>query len=134
MTQPVLLGSRIRQRREEIALSQSEAARQAGVRRGAWVSWENQGVTPERHRYVLIERVLKWEPGSVEAVLEGGKPRPARVEHSPPNRLPIDEKALARYEPADRELILAVIRAAEARATRRHPEEGKQQREDPKGA
>jgi len=124
----------MRQRREEIALSQSEAARQAGVRRGAWVSWEKQGVTPERHRYVLIERTLKWEPGSVEAILEGGKPQPARVEHSPPGRLPIDERALARYEPADRELILAVIRAAEARATRRHPKEVNEQRENSKGA
>lgn len=134
VTTSVSLGSEMSRRREGLALSQSEAARQAGVRRGAWVSWEKQGVTPERHRHVLIERVLKWEPGSVEAILEGHEPRPVRHEHSPPGRLPIDEETLKRYEPADRELILAVLRAAEARATRRHSEEGKQQREDPKGA
>lgn len=134
MTTSVSLGSHIGRRREELALSQSEAARQAGVRRGAWVSWEKQGVTPERHRYVLIERVLKWEPGSVEAILEGGKPQPARVEHSPPGRLPIDEEALKRYHPADREAIRAVVRAAEARATQHHPEEGKPQIEAPRGA
>lgn len=84
---------------------------------------------PERHRYVLIERALKWAPGSVEAVLEGGEPRPARIEHSPPRRLPIDPKALARYHPADREAILAVVRAAEARAQYRESEG-----EQPKGA
>ena len=134
MTHPVSLSDHIKSRREEIALGQSEAARAAGVGRTTWLGWEKRGVIPERHRYVLIERTLKWEPGSVEAILEGGKPQPARVEHSPPDRLPIDEAILKRYHPADRELILAVFRAAEARATRRHPEEGKQQREDPKRA
>lgn len=126
----------MRRRREEIALGQSEAARVAGVGRTTWLGWEKRGVIPERHRYVLIERTLKWAPGSVAAALQGGQPQPARVEHSPPkaSRLPIDEEALKRYEPADREAILAVIRAAEARATRRHSEEGKAQREDPKGA
>lgn len=124
----------MRQRREGLALSQSEAARQAGVRRGAWVSWEKQGVTPERHRHVLIERVLEWEPGSVEAILEGHEPRPVRHEHSPPLRLLMNPEVLNRLEPADREAVLAVIRAAEARATRRHPKEVNEQREDPKGA
>ena len=134
VTHPVSLSDHIKSRREEIALGQSDAARKAGVGRTTWLGWEKRGVIPERHRYVLIERTLKWEPGSVEAILEGGEPQPARIEHSPPGRLPIDERALSRYEPADRELILAVIRAAEARATRRHSKEGNQQREDPKGA
>lgn len=125
MTQLVSLGEQIRRRREEIALGQSDAARKAGVGRTTWLGWEKRGVTPERHRYVLIERALKWEPGSVEAVLEGGQPQPARTEHGPPGRLPIDPEALARYHPADREAILAVVRAAEARAAQRHPEEGK---------
>ena len=126
----------MRRRREEIALGQSEAARVAGVGRTTWTGWENRGVIPERHRYVLIERTLKWAPGSVAAALEGGQPQPARVEHSPPKapRLLVDEETLKRYEPADRELILAVLRAAEARATRRHSKEVNQQREDPKGA
>lgn len=124
----------LKARRSELGLNQTRAALAAGVSRSAWVRWENGDAEPFDYNYVLIERALKWEPGSVEEILKGGKPRPARVEHSPPGRLPIDEAALARYQPADRELILAVLRAAEARATRRHPEEVNQQREDPKGA
>lgn len=96
----------------------------AGVSRTTWVRWEAGGALPYDSNYVLIERALEWEPGSVRDVLAGGEPRPVQREHSPPDRLPIDPEALARYHPADREAILAVIRAAEARAARRHPEEG----------
>lgn len=69
------LATVITARRKERRLSQQRAADLAGVHRLTWRGWEN-GSTPEDFNYAGIERALEWEPGSVEAVLAGGKPKP----------------------------------------------------------
>lgn len=102
-------------RREQLAISQSRAAKLANVSRTTWVNWEQGNSAPERFNYTKIERPLKWEPGSVQAVLDGHEPQPVRDEHSPP-ALPIDPAVLSRYNPADRAAVIAVLRAAERNA------------------
>jgi transcriptional regulator with XRE-family HTH domain len=59
-------------RRKELGLSMSEAARIAGVHRLTWRSWEKASSRPEDFNHVNIERTLQWEPGSVASKLRGG--------------------------------------------------------------
>jgi transcriptional regulator with XRE-family HTH domain len=90
------LGEWISRRREELGTSQSAAARAAKIARSTWVNWEKDNKTPERFNYVRIETILDWEPGSVQAVLEGRDPVARRKDHGPP---PIPEGVL--IDPAD---------------------------------
>lgn len=86
------LGTHMKRRRAELGISQSEAARRAtdlrhrlaatasddqrGVGRSTWINWENDRFVPEDFNFALIEGVLRWRPGSVAAVLDGGEPTP----------------------------------------------------------
>src|SRR5438445_2109735 len=106
------LAGTMQARRRELGLSQSRAAKLADVTRSTWVNWETGAAVPYDSNYVKIERALGWEPGSVYAILGGGQPQPLRAE-SALAALPIDPAALERYDPADREMVIAVVRAAE---------------------
>jgi DNA-binding XRE family transcriptional regulator len=117
------LGEYMTARREQLALSQNRAAKLFKGSRTTWVSWESDASRPERYNYVRIEAVLRWAPGSVAAILDGGEPTPIDQErdHSPPPLPPppgwgIDPAEWARYDPIDREMILAAIRIARKRS------------------
>lgn len=67
------LGEQMAERRKRLGLSQSAAARAAGVSRTAWVAWENDASRPEDFNHVKIETVLRWRAASVAAALAGRK-------------------------------------------------------------
>ena len=52
------LGSRLRQRREELGLTQAQAARQLGVARTAYRLWEMEAAKPAPDRWRTIARWL----------------------------------------------------------------------------
>jgi transcriptional regulator with XRE-family HTH domain len=111
------LAGAITTRRVELGLSQSAAARRAGVSRPAWLGWET-GSRPQDSNYATIERTLEWERGTVHALLTGAPTPPVHNEHSPPPA-GIDPKAWARWDPIDREMVLNAIRIADKRAAQR---------------
>ena len=63
------------ERRHELGLSQAAAAKAANVHRNTWTNWE-KGTAPEEFNFAGIERALRWERGSVSAILGGGDPTP----------------------------------------------------------
>lgn len=78
-----VLSDWIKTRRLDLGLSQAAAARACrtptrveGVHRQTWRAWERGEATPEEFNFVGIEAALKWKPGSVKAILGGGKPTP----------------------------------------------------------
>jgi transcriptional regulator with XRE-family HTH domain len=126
-TGPDLAGA-ITARRIELGLSQSEAARRAGVSRPAWIAWEND-TRPQDQNYATIERTLEWERGSITAVLAGREPVARQGERTPPAPPPrISPADWARWDPLDQEMILNALRVARARLARNHPDEGRHQR------
>jgi DNA-binding XRE family transcriptional regulator len=68
------LGDHMSERRKRLALSQSRAAKLAGVSRTSWITWERDTATPEDYNHIKIERALDWEPGSVESIQAGREP------------------------------------------------------------
>lgn len=68
------LADLITKRRMELGLSDTQAARTVGVAKGVWVGIERGTREPEERIYSQIERMLRWAPGSVRAVLAGGEP------------------------------------------------------------
>lgn len=90
-------GTRIRERREELRLSQSAAARAANVARSTWVNWEKGVSEPERFNYAAIDDVLQWERrAGVDNVRAGREPVVLRKESGTP---PIPDGVLV--DPAD---------------------------------
>lgn len=71
-----LLGQRVRQRREDLGLSQPAAADRAGINRDTWRNMENGSRDIRSYNHRAVERALQWQPGSVEAILAGGEPQP----------------------------------------------------------
>jgi transcriptional regulator with XRE-family HTH domain len=70
----VRLARYIAGRRHELGLSAARAASDAGVARNTWSSAENGSREVRSENYAGIERALRWAPGSVAAILEGGYP------------------------------------------------------------
>lgn len=68
------LGGHLKRCRMQLGLSQHKAARRAGVSRTTWRAWENDERAPEAFNHARIEQFCGWQPGSVEAVLEGRRP------------------------------------------------------------
>lgn len=77
-TQTNGLGDHIAGRRLALGISQAGAAKLAGVSRTSWVAWEKGTAVPEDYNHIKIETVLRWQPGSVAAILAGGQPTPVR--------------------------------------------------------
>jgi transcriptional regulator with XRE-family HTH domain len=73
--EPPTLGTCIRHRREQLRISQAEAARRARVPRSTWIAWE-KGILPRQVNYGRIEGVLEWQAGSIAAVIAGLPPVP----------------------------------------------------------
>jgi hypothetical protein len=63
-----------------LGLSVSKAARDAGISRTTWIAVEAGSRETQSYNYAPIERVLRWEPGSIEAVLAGGEATPVVVQ------------------------------------------------------
>lgn len=77
-----------------MGLSVSEAARLGPVNRETWTKIEQATRSPEGYTAGRVERVLGWQPGSVEAILNGGKPTDT---DAPPPK-PADVDALDQWE------------------------------------
>jgi transcriptional regulator with XRE-family HTH domain len=69
----------VAQRRKELQLSASQAARLARVARGTWIAVEKAERATEDYNYAGFERALQWQLGSMEAVLAGGDPTPEEL-------------------------------------------------------
>lgn len=63
----------------------SAAARAAGINRATWTRLEDSDGGIQDYIYGAVERVLGWAPGSIDEVLDGGDPTPAKVaDRGPP--------------------------------------------------
>lgn len=91
------LPRRLKARRQQIRLSQADAARRAGVGRMAWFEWEKGRRQPRDSNYIGIDTAMEWEPGGVLTILAGGEPTPIPK----PEPIPVDpdlERAKEAYE------------------------------------
>lgn len=70
------LGMLIKQRRAELGLSKLRAVQAAGVGRDTWSGAEDATRETDVRSLRKIERVLRWQPGSINAILAGGDPTP----------------------------------------------------------
>lgn len=66
----------MRQRRRQLGLSISRAAKEAGIDRGTWTSVEEATRETAEYNYGPIERTLRWKLGSIDVILAGGDPVP----------------------------------------------------------
>jgi hypothetical protein len=65
----------IRERRQELRLSETEATKRAGFgSRNTWAGAEGGSRDLRSQNYAGIERALEWSAGSVERILAGGEP------------------------------------------------------------
>lgn len=67
-----LLQAAIRERRIELGMSISAAARIAGVSRATWTGAERGERATEAYNFGAIERALRWPAGTIERLLAGG--------------------------------------------------------------
>ena len=72
---PARLARIARDRRNELGLTQRQAADAAGVSDQTWLTLEN-GRTVSRRTLAGVDEAMQWEPGSARAVLMGGDPTP----------------------------------------------------------
>jgi transcriptional regulator with XRE-family HTH domain len=97
----------VKERRLALGLSAREAANQAGINRATWSTMEGGERRLSRHLWSPVERVLLWEPGSIEQILAGGDPtpqedQPVPAKPSPPSGPDLEEELNAAIEQAVR--------------------------------
>ncbi|MFJ8687358.1 helix-turn-helix transcriptional regulator [Micromonospora wenchangensis] len=80
-----MLGEKIKNRRTELQLSVSAAARAAGINRNTWSAVERGERETEDYTFGAIERALRWRPGSITAMLHGRAPEQGRPAHPTPH-------------------------------------------------
>jgi transcriptional regulator with XRE-family HTH domain len=88
------LGHEVRNRRTELGLTQTEVSDRGGPSVETLRTVENNRagrLSPRMRR--ALERVLQWESGSIDAVLDGSSATPARPQA---RGLPADRFAMAR--------------------------------------
>lgn len=68
-----VLGQRVRAARLAAGLSIDAAAEQAGMSPVTWGRVE-KGETVRALTYTAVEKILRWQHGSVDAILQGGQP------------------------------------------------------------
>lgn len=68
------LAQAIRTRRLALELPVQRAAREAGVDRQTWIKAEAAERDIGDHTAAKIERRLRWQPGSIDRIREGGEP------------------------------------------------------------
>ena len=72
---PARLARIARDRRNELGLTQAQAADLAGVSDQTWLTLEN-GRNVSRRTLSGVDQALRWRPGSARKVLVGGDPTP----------------------------------------------------------
>jgi transcriptional regulator with XRE-family HTH domain len=82
------LGTVVRNRREQLKITQSEAARRAGLGRTTWIEIE-QGKRPQALPATLdrIDEALEWEPGTLRSLLGRTTPGAANYAYASTNAL-----------------------------------------------
>lgn len=118
------LKNAIENRAVELRLKLNQVAQRAGMSAANFlrIRTGEVGLTPLA--VAAIEDALEWEAGSIQAVLDGARPAPRHTHPDIPPMPPgigIDPKEWASWAPEDRDLVLAAVRAASARARRRDP-------------
>lgn len=68
------LGRHVRTRRRQLGHSINEAAQAAEVNPKTWQALERGTRAIRDHSYAGIERALRWRPGSIDTILDGGEP------------------------------------------------------------
>jgi hypothetical protein len=68
------LAEAIRERRTALGLSISAGAQAGGMNRETWTNAETAKRQLSEHRWAGMERALRWAPGSIAKILEGGDP------------------------------------------------------------
>lgn len=68
------LGAAVEQRRRRLGLSVPGAAKLAEIDRETWRNLEAGTRQIRTYNHAAVERVLRWDFGSVEAILNGGEP------------------------------------------------------------
>lgn len=109
----VELRQAIRNRREELRLTQEEAAAAAGISASAWRSIEARGHTSLRPSTARgVAEALRWTPDSVDRILAGGEPEeePVRPGQDSRDAFSIDAR-VARLPDQERRRILAQVSA-----------------------
>lgn len=106
------LAIRIRERRQALGLTRTDAARLAGMARNTWSTAEDGAREIQDKLYGGIETAMVWEPGSVARVLAGGEPvelvRPANGALPPDFDLDDELERIERLDiPPRRKLRLA---------------------------
>lgn len=71
---PTTLGTHMKRRRLELEIGFLAAVAASGVSKSTWANWEKDRNIPEEINFQRIERILRWAPGSVAAILAGGEP------------------------------------------------------------
>lgn len=92
-------------------LSQAVAARDAGVHRQTWRAWERNDWVPEEYNHVGIERALRWQPGSVAAILAGGGPTPDEDVEARPDKFEETLRQIEGLTDRERKAALALYHA-----------------------
>jgi hypothetical protein len=108
----------------ELRLKLNKVAQRAGMSAGNFLRIRAGEVALTPFAIATIEQALEWEPGSIQAILDGGEPTP----RSSPSDLPpappgIDPKEWASWDPLDRQMVLAAVQVAQARAADVHSNE-----------
>jgi len=69
----------MRERGIELGKRWVQIAREAGITTSALGGIRRGQYRPSPHTARALERALKWEPGSIDAILAGGDPTPMRT-------------------------------------------------------
>lgn len=85
------LAEAIRERRTALGLSVSAGAEAGGMNRETWTNAENAKRQLSEHRWAGMERALRWTPGSISTILEGGQPAELERPADPANGNLADE-------------------------------------------
>lgn len=81
------LSDHIKARRKQLGISQSAAARKAGVHRQTWLAWEAGKSAPEEYNYFKIDHAMDWVKGrGVDSIMSGKDP--VLIETRPVPRYP----------------------------------------------
>lgn len=118
------LGTHMKRRRLALDIRLNAAYEAAGVAKSTWLNWEKDRNLPEEFNHQRIERVLRWAPGSVQAVLDGGEPveidpsviaLPAREDRLPPDDDFVTELRGMNLSPEHRDVLIRTYWADRAR-------------------
>lgn len=103
------LAAYVERRIAELGLEYAEVARQADFSIEVLRKIRN-GIKARVTTYTKLERALKWEYGSVEAILAGGEPSPIEAEASPPTPLEPEPQPSPGLSP--REAFRRIVRSS----------------------